>query len=351
LRRLMSDRAAAAPEAPTASLPPPQAKSRGLLGKLTRARHRPVVHVPQARSCPDLLDLPSAGGRLDEKLAVPKVPSDNDLPELRAALLPAAEPARPKRSFLTLIKRSPTTAPAAPTPVPVRPAPSATLPRAATSPLALSSTAARPGLPLMVLDGLYDQSLRKLQASRRTRPLSQLLLIQTVLQRLETELTRRHPVGLDDSSDEETEAFVRPIRPRSPTRRLRPRPTTHLLDRIPTSRPPHRKRLHLPPAYRISDLAELAPADRLPKVGSLPHLSDLCASQSELFDPVEYIANTAHRRPSLRPRSPGPRLARRSSGSDEEEHVPLGVLKVGYLRANGSDVLDRSPPTPMVSVG
>ncbi|RKP37006.1 hypothetical protein BJ085DRAFT_27212 [Dimargaris cristalligena] len=427
--------------------PPPPAPTRsrtlGLLGRLTtrvgRTKTATVYHAPQARSCPDLLEFPS---HIDEKLAlvVPKVPSDNDLPELKAALeesvrhyhvayasetvadddddekeeesevksgeavevvattLPPAsrKPAKTRSmaSLLAYIKLGGGAASEdrpAPAKKPLRRSLGPPTPAPSVSP-PLRPVQAPPAVPLVVIDVLYDQSLRKLQL-KRSRPLSQLLMIQSVLHRLEQEFSRRHRVGLDDSSDDDCEDGApenyrhlplnrprhRPSNsvgyghrsPRSPLSRT-PIPRAPLLDRIPGPRlrPDElprrgpvaipRKRLNLPPAYRISEYPDGSSITSsstttanssmlIPAVESFPDLSDLCASQSDLFDPVDYITNSAHRRPPPRRRNSGSRLTgaqtglTQASSSDEEEHVPLGVLKVGYLRTV-SDSLDLAVP-------
>ncbi|KAJ1959064.1 hypothetical protein IWQ62_004761 [Dispira parvispora] len=209
---------------------------------------------------------------------------------------------------------------------------------------------------------------------------------------------------------------------------------------------PYRKRPALPPAYRISDYGNLTPENSdastnsgsdkeltmsfrqnsspsaqeledlstrpseatIPELEQIPHLSDLCASQSGHFDPVMYITNSSHhqaqprrhptnlqshhadvipRKPttggargaergggtigssSARVDSPAPSLGYKQRGlavttnysdssscpgeveAEEEENVPLGILKVGYtqpLARPPSRV--RSPTSPLATV-
>ncbi|KAJ1978192.1 hypothetical protein H4R34_003299 [Dimargaris verticillata] len=529
--------------------PPPRSFSFFGLGKRSRAQRVKLLYAgSQAKSCPDLSmlsskDTSSTGDELPT-LSVPKVPSDNDLPELQAAaenktndrlhnptlpspLSPHYPTDGPRLTETDLA--DPPQCPLSDPPLGSPPSPPSSkvggsLPRSFASffaamrrnadkdsppnkpiakmlrrkmsrktldldddvalktelmsgakhnadqpgsgghpvmllPSPASSEASRSSLDdhgldisVMAMDILYDQSMRKLQV-KRGRPLAQLLMIQTLLHRLDDEFFRRHHLvaGAPDNSDEDLEDSFGPIAPlESPAAlisypsphlarelqrarrhgRMHPRtgsgsrsrrpyiPSVSLIDKVPSSprspstmpteadasrrkaysHPPpsmghsgQRRKPHLPPAYRINDFANLAAggtaraeveSQLIPAVDNFPDLSELCSAQSELFDPIDFITNSSHRRPPPRQRntsptlSPGPmvvslgptqrgrhpttsfpRLTPPPDGarhlrskanaplpspppdlSDEEENVPLGILKVGYLQT--------PPPSP-----
>ncbi|KAJ1968182.1 hypothetical protein H4R35_006499 [Dimargaris xerosporica] len=531
--------------------PPPRSFSFFGLGKRSRAQQAKLLYTgSQAKSCPDLSTLsskePSSTGDELSTLSVPKVPSDNDLPELQAAAehkandrqhnptlpspLSAHRPTdggpRLTETDLADLPQCPLSDPPLDSPPSPPPSKGGSLPRsfalffaamrrnadkgssppnkpiakmlrrkmsrktldlddddalkaelmggskhgagqsggdshpAMLLPSPASSEASRSSLDdhgvdisVMAMDILYDQSMRKLQV-KRGRPLAQLLMIQTLLHRLDDEFFRRHSLvtGAPENSDDDLDESFDPKAPlESPATltsypsphlnrelqrarrhgRMHPRasggsrsrrpyiPSVSLIDKVPSSprsfsptpseadasrhkahsHPPpsmghtgQRKKPHLPPAYRINDFANLGAGGALrsevesqliPAVDNFPDLSELCSAQSELFDPIDFITNSSHRRPppprqrnisptfppgpmvapltsaqrskqlstsfpQLTPPRDGARYLRSkanaplpsppSDASDDEENVPLGILKVGYLQT--------PPPSP-----
>ncbi|KAJ1657725.1 hypothetical protein IWQ61_002913 [Dispira simplex] len=255
------------------------------LGRGPRTEGMAVYQVPQTKSCPDLLTFPSSPTSLDEKLSmvVPKVPSDNDLPELKTALEEANNlsmtfddvvlESRPSSPLVNLtmvgdthalnskpsLQRSlssffasfrlgstsntaKTTLSKSSKPKVLRRKMQTKGGSAVGSPesgqrgrgtsssdnddgegdanhghgvnsnhgainhmgncpasFMLTNLEQSEGpIPMMLIDVLYDQSIRKLQL-RRNRPLSQLLMIQAVLHRLDDECYRRQLNGEDGS--------------------------------------------------------------------------------------------------------------------------------------------------------
>ncbi|KAJ1953162.1 hypothetical protein IWQ62_006061, partial [Dispira parvispora] len=255
------------------------------LGRGPRTADMLVYQTPQAKSCPDLLTFPSSPTSLDEKLSVvvPKVPSDNDLPELKTALeevknfSPASmtfddvmlenKPSSPLANLTTVadthamnskpsLQRSlssffsafrlGSTSNTAKTPSSKSSKPKVLRRKTQTKGDSMGGppTSGQKGrsrsssdnedgrddendshgdsnsgttshtenccasfmlpnlkqnegqIPMMLIDVLYDQSIRKLQL-RRNRPLSQLLMIQAVLHRLDDECYRRQMNGED----------------------------------------------------------------------------------------------------------------------------------------------------------